>query len=200
MVPCKCNVVEKCASHTRYSNSIGSVTERQKRKNEARWSSFVFSFSHHYNHQHPRIRSDLNAFVALMGPAPKHFHYYAFHSFVHFFFFLLSVCVVGYVLFKMYFQWAWPLIRCISRIHCTRNVLKRPKKEKRISRHAHTHAHQHATKSGRIKIKNNIENIFVRCVSLSLSVCVFVCIVFVDAATHFIAISICMGRILHTQN
>ena len=145
------------------------------------------------------MRSNLNAFVALMGPAPKHFHYYAFHSFVHFFVFPFAS------LFKSIFNelghspitlaeftaaiCVYGVCSSLNRIHhqkCSDTGLSTAEKETSIS--------MHATKSRRIKIKNNIENIFVRCVSHSL--CVYT--VFVDAATYFVAISICMVVHLHS--
>lgn len=124
MVRCECGVEEKCASHRHAHNTfdcIGSVTERQKRKNDARWSSFVFSFSHHYNHQHPRIRSDFKCVCCIDGAGAK----------------TLSLLCIPFSAaplslslspsrsvhcFWMYFQWAWPLIHCISRIMQHQNV------------------------------------------------------------------------------
>lgn len=62
------------------------------------------------------------------------------------------------------------------------------KKKESVYRYMRAHTHRHETESRRIKIKNNIENIFVRCVSFFLSARVRVSVVFVDAATHFDAI------------
>lgn len=179
---CKCaRTKKKC--HTT-SESIRILGRERRRQNRKKSVDHFCRYTHHYDH-HQSACIHLVYVVALMGPAPKHFHYYAFLSFV----FSFSPLLVCFLLLDA--NAASTLIddsSCILRFlsffrsfYCSRNgrdcsckkrnitlpfvFLARHSNKMKAERNTRVHMKNKKQKKKREnqKIKNNIENIFVRC-------------------------------------